>query len=190
MKFSFRIYIALPFLSLSVLTSCKLKDATLQGSSSGSTSNRKFEWCKPSDSSLEIMFNAIREFEASGKTSLTHALDGRKVSAARPPREALGLLETPPAKEPPPCGYEFDQSMTVTGQYIAGLVKGDNPAIALNAVGGACEIQTSSGILSVTRMESGGYMIELMGCGGRTRSEMMMPRSDLIKFAKAILRGV
>lgn len=33
-------------------------------------------------------------------------------------------------------------------------------------------------------------MIELMGCGGRTRSEMIVPQADLIKFAQSILRGV
>lgn len=169
---------------------CKPKEASLQTTRAASIEEKKYEWCMPSNQAFASIIGSIKELERNGKTSITHSDDGKKVIPSVAPKNALAMLEKPPAADVPSCGGNLDQALTTTSQFIAGALKGNMPAIALNATGGGCSVESSSGILAVSKLQNGGYMIELMGCGGRTRSEMMIPKDDLIKFARTILKGV
>lgn len=172
------------------LGACKAKNPALDSEASAARESRRFEWCKPSPSALSALLESIDTMEKAGKAEIRHSPSGGKTESLPLPKSVTGLLEKPPSQEPPPCGQDFDHAMLTNSQYIAMLSKGEMPAIALNATGSGCTVESSSGILSVTKMPSGGYMVELMGCGGRTRSEMIIPQADLIRFARSILRGV
>ncbi|MEN9809474.1 MAG: hypothetical protein RLZZ488_1041 [Pseudomonadota bacterium] len=177
-------------LPLFLVGACKAKDPSLDSDTSVARESRKFEWCKPSASALSSLLESIDTMEKAGKTEIRHSPSGGKTASLPPPKSVIGLLDKPPHQEPPPCGQDFDHAMRVNSEYIAILSNGELPSVALNAAGSGCTVESSSGILSVTKIPGGGYMIELMGCGGRTRSEMIIPQADLIKFARSILRGV
>jgi len=167
---------------------CKPKEASLQDSNTSAVPQKKYEWCRPSSQALSSILESVREFERSGRDSITNSSDGKRINPSAVSQNALAMLDKPPTDEVPSCGSNLDNALTSTGQQIAGILAGKTPPIALNATGGSCEYVSRSGdIFTATKLPGGKYRIQMSNCEGRIITEMLVPGHVLKGL---ILKGV
>lgn len=178
-------------LGMTVLSpACKQKDAQTMvaptGASTNAATSSEYEWCRASPAAWQELIQAIDRMEKSQRSGAIPA--AAQAMSASLPASAAQLLSNPPLKEPPPCGEAYDKAILSS----AGLVQAESEKKGPSAVAGfgGCEMQNSSGIMSITRLSSGHYRIELLGCGGRQRSEMIVSPQQLKGLAGTLLRGV
>lgn len=183
---------AVALFSLSV--GCKQKDADLMTASSAklevqNPDAQQYEWCKVSAAAWQGLVEAINRMEKAGKSNVSTAAGVRAQAQAEPlSATALQLLKNPPSVEPKPCGEQYDQALLNTNQQVQVALEG-RPSEAVLGFGG-CEIYNSSGVMSITKLTSGNYRIEILGCGGRERSELIVSPTQLRGLAGTLLRGV
>lgn len=181
---------AVALFSLSV--GCKQKDADLMTASSAKLTEQnpaaqQYEWCKVSAVAWQGLVEAINRMEKAGKSNVSTAA-GVQAQAAPLSATTLELLNNPPSVEPKPCGEQYDQALLNTNQQVQVALEGRTSEAALGF--GGCEIYNSSGVMSITKLASGNYRIEILGCGGRERSEMIVSPTQLRGLAGTLLRGV
>jgi hypothetical protein len=175
---------------------CKPKDSNTMGSSSnrtrsGASAEQRFEWCKTSPEAWSSLIEAVRVMEQAGKSHLNMGLAPSSVKGATSelPQSARAMLSTPPSSEPPPCGEQADELFLQSKQQVEVALKPQSNDNGF-ALGGSCEMANGSGVMAITRLPSGHYRIEVLGCEGRTRSEMIMSPKQLKSLAGTLLRGV
>jgi|GEM_PF-2010177 len=173
-------------------SACKQKDADLQGASGvakGSTSaDRKFAWCRISPPAVSGVIEAIAAMEKNGRASVNiEGLRASNETALAP--AAKELLKNPPSSNPPPCDSLQDAALVQSERRVVAALGNSTNEVAM-ALGASCEIENSSGVISITRLSSGNYRIEMLGCGGHQRSEMILNPKQLKSLGGILLRGV
>jgi hypothetical protein len=175
------------------MNACKPKEADLQttrssASKTAGASQLKFAWCKASPTAWSRVVDAIDSMEKAGRASLSTDASSTG-SGASLQTAALELLKNPPQGEPPRCDEAADAALSQSDQQVAVALGQSSKNVAF-ALGGSCEIQNSTGIMSITRLPSGYYRIEILGCGGHQRSEMILNPKQLKSLGGTLLRGV
>jgi hypothetical protein len=178
------------------LLHCKPKESDSLASSSGlshssASGDQRFEWCKTTPEAWSSLTEAIRTMEMAGKTHLNMGLapSSLKGTSSELAPKARAMLNSPPASEPPSCGEQVEQMFLQSKKQVEVALRPQRSDTGF-ALGGSCEMANSSGVMAITRLASGHYRIEVMGCEGRTRSEMIMSPAQLKSLAGTLLRGV
>lgn len=172
-------------------TGCKQKDAQTMAASKGApttaAASNQYEWCRASPAAWQGLIDAIDRMEKSERSG-TASVAAQAIPASLP-ASAAQLLSNPPLTEPPPCGEAYDQAI-LSSKELTQAASDKQSGGGVTAGFGGCEMQNSSGIMSITKLSSGHYRIELLGCGGRQRSEMIVSPQQLKGLAGTLLRGV
>ena len=170
---------------------CKKNDADLMAASSapsvGRESSQKYEWCKASPAAWQGLIEAINQMEKAGQSSIG-GVAGAQAQAAPLSASVIQLMNNPPAAEPPACGEQYDKALLESKEQVQVALEGKSNSAALGF--GGCEIANSSGVMSITRLSSGHYRIEILGCGGRQHSEIIVSPAQLKSLGGTLLRGV
>lgn len=173
------------------ITSCKTRDAAILSVSGHAARQPKaakqYELCKVSPLAWSGLSAAVSAMEKAGKSSVQisqDTSDSEPLSAT-----ALELFNRPHDAGVPSCGESLDQALAESpAKILTALSKSSSGSVL--ALHGIHEVETSSGIMSITRLPSGHYRIEILGLAGRQRSEMIMSPQQLKGLAGTLLRGV
>ncbi len=179
------------FAVFSTAVGCKKNDAELMTASSTTSGDpsvsQKYEWCKASPAAWQGLVEAISQMEKAGQSSIGGAA-GTQAQPAPLSASVVQLMNNPPSAEPPPCGDVYDRALVDSKQQVQVALEGKSDSVAFGF--GGCEIANSSGVMSITRLSSGHYRIEILGCGGRQHSEIIVSPTQLKSLGGTLLRGV
>ena len=175
---------------ISTAMGCKKNDAALMAASSGASESnevsQKYEWCKASPAAWQGLVEAIGQMDKAGQSSIG-GVAGAQAQPAPLSASVVQLINNPPSVEPPPCGDVYDRALVDSKQQVQVALEGKSESVAFGF--GGCEIANSSGVMSITRLTSGHYRIEILGCGGRQHSEIIVSPAQLKSLGGTLLRG-